>query len=180
MRLLASHIHPSLDALDGKSHLYREAARGIVLSGERILLLHTERYDDYSLPGGGIDPGEAPVRGLVRELEEETGARGVRDVAAFGRYEEFRPWYKPEYDVLHMMSYCYTCRIDSELGSTRLESYEQDNGMRAIWVSIAQAIAHNEATMANSSKQGLSVARETFLLRRIARECLSANTAMVA
>lgn len=180
MRLLASRVHPSLDTIEGKTHLYREAARGIVLQGERILLLHTERYDDYSLPGGGIDAGEAPISGLVRELEEETGARGIRDIAPFGRYEEFRPWYKPEHDVLHMMSYCYTCRIDAELGPTRLEAYERDNGMRAVWVPIARAIAHNEATMANSPRQGLSVARETFLLRLIASECLTSDAALVA
>lgn len=169
-----------LEVLEGKRLLYREAARGIVLDGEHVLLLHTERYDGDRLPGGGIDAGEETVTGLVRELEEETGACGIRDIVDFGCYEEFRPWHKPGYDVLHTMSYCCTCSIDPELGPTRLEAYEQDNGMRAVWVPIAEAIGHDEAAMAGSSKQGFSVARESFLLHRIASECLSTNTALVA
>ncbi|MCV5990058.1 hypothetical protein OFO94_28765, partial [Escherichia coli] len=34
----------------------REQKR-ILLDGEDVLLLYTERYHDYTLPGGGIDDG---------------------------------------------------------------------------------------------------------------------------
>lgn len=43
-------------------------------------------------------------------------------------------------------------------------------GMSTKWVDINEAIAHNERTIANSDKQGLSILRETFLLKRIACE----------
>ena len=61
-------IHPDSDL----TLTVRHAARGIVLKGEDILLLYTQRYHDYSLPGGGIDDGEDEVEGLIRELREET------------------------------------------------------------------------------------------------------------
>jgi len=42
--------------------------------------------------------------------------------------------------------------------------------MQAKWVNIFEAIAHNERTLANSDKQGLSIIRETFLLKEIAKQ----------
>jgi len=148
----------------------RRATRAIVLRGDEILLLYTQRYDDYSLPGGGIDEGEDVIVGLARELQEETGAQGVRNVLPFGRFEEYRTWYKDDADIIHIISDCYTCEIDETLGETAYESYEVNNGMQALWVNIYTAITHNEAVIANSDKKGLSIERETFLLKVIADE----------
>ncbi|MCG6467119.1 NUDIX domain-containing protein, partial [Vibrio parahaemolyticus] len=80
MRHLQSTIHPELDHLDDKIIFQRNAARAIVLDGEDVLLLYTERYHDYTLPGGGIDEGEDVIAGLVRELEEETGAQNIHSI----------------------------------------------------------------------------------------------------
>ncbi|PKG97122.1 DNA mismatch repair protein MutT [Paraglaciecola sp. MB-3u-78] len=127
MQLLKTAFHPavSLEDISAASELrviVRHAARGIVVKGEDILLLYTQRYHDYSLPGGGIDEGEDEVAGLIRELQEETGRRAC-NVKAFARYDEYRPWYKPNGDIIHMISYCYVCEIDAELGDTALESH---------------------------------------------------------
>ncbi|GAL02577.1 MutT/nudix family protein [Photobacterium aphoticum] len=171
MRLLKSTVHPDLPNLEG-TMFHRKAARGIILQGDNILMLYTARYHDYTLPGGGIDDGEDAVQGLIRELEEETGAQNIRDITEFGLYEEYRPWYKPEHDIMHMESYCYVCTIDAQLGETKLEDYEINNGMKPVWMNIFEAIAHNEHTMANSDKKGMSIERETFLLKLIAKELL--------
>ncbi len=172
MRLLKSTIHRSLNELDG-TIFHRKAARAIALDGDEILLLFTERYQDYSLPGGGIDAHEDPIEGLIRELEEETGAQNIRDISPFGMFEEYRPWYKPEHDIIHMESYCYRCQVDRELGPTRFEDYEVNNGMRPLWMNIYDAIAHNEQTIAQSDKKGMSIERETFLLKLVVAECLA-------
>ena len=171
MRLLKSTIHPNIADISAKCFI-RKATRAIVLNGDNILLLYTKRYHDYSLPGGGIDDGESHIEGLIRELKEETGAHTIQDIQEFGLYEEHRPWYKEGFDIVHMQSYCYLCTIDDELLAPELESYEIDNGMQPIWMNIHQAISHNEHTMANSKKKGLSIERETFLLRLIAAELL--------
>ncbi|MDV5170325.1 NUDIX hydrolase [Photobacterium rosenbergii] len=176
MRLLKATVHPDLQHL-GTSELHqntfhRKAARGIILNGGNILMLYTERYHDYTLPGGGIDEGEDAIEGLIRELEEETGAQNIRDIREFGIYEEYRPWYKPDFNIMHMLSYCYVCTIDEKLGDTKLEDYEVKNGMKPVWINIFDAIAHNEHTIANSKKKGMSIERETFLLKTIAAELL--------
>jgi len=175
MRLLNTTFHPDVSPADISDTselmlIVRHAARAIVLKGEDILLLYTERYHDYSLPGGGIDEGEDEVAGLVRELKEETGATGVHNVEAFGRYDEYRPWYKCDGDIIHMISHCYVCDIDEKLGETSYESHEVNNGMKPLWVNIHTAITHNEEVIANSDKKGLSIERETFLLQVIANE----------
>lgn len=172
MRLLKSTVHPDITNLSAKQFT-RNATRAIVLKGESILLLYTKRYHDYSLPGGGIDEGEDNIDGLIRELKEETGAHSVKDVKEFGLYEEFRPWHKEGFDIVHMQSYCYTCTIDDELLEPELEAHELSNGMHPVWMNIHQAIAHNEETIAKSDKKGLSIERETFLLKLIVSELLN-------
>lgn len=167
MKTLKTHYHPDVYPLENKSSFTRLATRGIVIQGNSILLMYTERYEDYSLPGGGLDIGEDKVKGMIRELVEETGAQNISNVQPFGVYIEYRPWYKPDYDIQHMISYCYTCQIDKELGQSSLESYEIKNGMRPIWIDIHEAIEHNINTMATSDKKGMSIERETFLLQLI-------------
>lgn len=50
------------------------AAGAMVLRpGREVLLVHRERYDDWSFPKGKVDPGEHPVATAVREVQEETG-----------------------------------------------------------------------------------------------------------
>ncbi|KZM44921.1 MAG: NUDIX hydrolase [Marinomonas sp.] len=174
MRLLASTLHPDIspEKLQDASikRVLRRATRGIIIRNDEILMLYTKRYHDYSLPGGGIDEGEDNIQGLIRELREETGAKNVRNIQEFGCYEEYRPWYKEDIDIMQMQSFCYVCDIDEELDTPELEHHEIQNGMHPVWMNIHAAIAHNEETMASSPKKGLSIVRETFLLKRILEE----------
>ncbi len=167
MEILKTHYHPEIESLEKKTIFTRLATRSITLQGDSILLLYTERYEDYSLPGGGLDEGESKIEGMIRELNEETGANDIKNIKPFGLYEEYRPWYKPDFDIQHMLSYCFTCDVNKDLGVAKMESYEAKNGMKAKWVNIHEAIAHNKKTMDSSQKKGMSIERETFLLKLI-------------
>ncbi|SKC35341.1 NUDIX hydrolase [Okibacterium fritillariae] len=59
----------------------RVAAYGVIIEGDNILLAHwNERgHDGWTLPGGGIDPGEDPSDAAVREIFEETGYEAELD-----------------------------------------------------------------------------------------------------
>jgi 8-oxo-dGTP diphosphatase len=54
-----------------------EAAGAVLWRGDpaapEVALVHRPRYDDWSLPKGKLDPGEHPLLGALREVEEETG-----------------------------------------------------------------------------------------------------------
>jgi 8-oxo-dGTP diphosphatase len=45
--------------------------------GPEIAVVHRDRYDDWSLPKGKLDPGEHELIAAVREVREETGAIAV-------------------------------------------------------------------------------------------------------
>ena len=173
MRHLKTIIHPKIETLENKTMFKRDSARAIVLDGEMILMVYVGRYDDYSLPGGGLNKNEDKVSGMIRELVEETGAQNIHSIKEFGVYEEYRSWYKPDFDIQHMISYCYTCKADRKLGETSLEENEIRNQTRPLWINIHEAIEHNEKIMASSPKKGLSIERETFLLHLIKKELLN-------
>ncbi|TVP58294.1 MAG: NUDIX domain-containing protein [Halomonadaceae bacterium] len=172
MTLIKEMIHPDLAHLNGRI-LRRQAARGIVLRGESILLLFTERYNDFSFPGGGVDPGEDTVTGLQRELAEETGAQDINVQQNLGFIEEYRPHWKPEYDLMHMTSHFYQCTVAPALAAVKMEHYEVANGMRPVWVNLQEALQHNQGVMARAERSmGLSIVRKTFMLDWVKRELL--------
>ena len=45
------------------------------LRGTEVLLIHRQRYGDWTLPKGKVDPGESLPACAVREVAEETGVR---------------------------------------------------------------------------------------------------------
>jgi 8-oxo-dGTP diphosphatase len=53
------------------------AAGGVVLrpnqDGPQVLVIHRQRYGDWTLPKGKSDPGETPEQTALREVREETG-----------------------------------------------------------------------------------------------------------
>ena len=53
----------------------RVAAYAVITDGDRILLAHwnSPTRPAWTMPGGGLDPGEDPMDAAVREVLEETG-----------------------------------------------------------------------------------------------------------
>ena len=59
--------------------VYRKTPKGKI----RVLMVHRQQYDDWTLPKGKADNGESPEETAVREVLEETGQR-CRIVAPLG------------------------------------------------------------------------------------------------
>jgi 8-oxo-dGTP diphosphatase len=53
------------------------AAGGVVMRDGQVAVVHRPRYDDWTLPKGKLDSGESFEEAALREVEEETGLRGI-------------------------------------------------------------------------------------------------------
>lgn len=118
----------------GKTYRLRPGAYAILKRGDRILLTFQAEPDwEFQLPGGGIDPGEQPVRALHREVYEETGwhIASPRRLGAFRRFV-----FMPEYDMwAEKLCRVYLARPSFRIGPPT------EPGHTAHWVPIRQAPA---------------------------------------
>ena len=57
----------------------RQAVRAIIVRDGHLLVIHHNKFGQeyYTLPGGGIDPGETAEHALLREIHEETTLSAV-------------------------------------------------------------------------------------------------------
>lgn len=157
--------------LDPVTHLtgdihHRPTVRAIILQGEQILLVYTKRYDDFSLPGGGIDAGESNEQALARELREEIGATQFSITNPFGIYDEYRHDHKVPGKIWYIQSHYYVCELLAPLAEATPEDYEIRSGLEARWVTLDDAIAHNMNT-SRSANAGMSLKRELEVLQQI-------------
>lgn len=110
----------------------RPGAYAVLLRGRTVLLTHqTAPVPEYQLPGGGIDPGESPLRALHREVYEETGW-SIAPLQRLGAFRRFT--YMPEYDLwAEKLCIVYLARPLRRLGPP------QEPGHRAVWMPPAEA-----------------------------------------
>jgi mutator protein MutT len=64
---------------DNEAYRFPVSVKGVVVRDGRVVLLENERAE-WELPGGKLEPGEAPDACVAREIEEELGLR-VRPAA---------------------------------------------------------------------------------------------------
>jgi 8-oxo-dGTP pyrophosphatase MutT (NUDIX family) len=59
-------------------HRFPISIKGVILDGTKVVLLRNER-DEWELPGGKLELGEAPEDCVSREIKEELGLNVVVD-----------------------------------------------------------------------------------------------------
>jgi 8-oxo-dGTP diphosphatase len=111
----------------GQRYGHRPGVYAVLRLDGDVLLTYQEEPDaEFQLPGGGIDPGESPLRALHREVFEETGwtIAGPRRIGAFRRFA-----YMPEYDRwAEKVCHVYLARPVRRVGPPR------EKGYTAVWV----------------------------------------------
>jgi len=116
----------------GVRYTPRPGVYAILLHGGAVLLTRQRApVPELQLPGGGVDPGEAPLAALHREVAEETGWRiaAPRRVAAHRRFT-----FMPDYGVwAEKVCTIYLARPVRALGPP------SEPGHSALWMPAAAA-----------------------------------------
>jgi 8-oxo-dGTP pyrophosphatase MutT (NUDIX family) len=80
----------------------------------QILIIHRQRYDDWSLPKGKLEKGESWEEAALREVEEETGCPASID--RFAGILSYAPGGKPKVVLYFHMTPAGKCK-EIQLGS---------------------------------------------------------------
>jgi 8-oxo-dGTP pyrophosphatase MutT (NUDIX family) len=169
MRLLKEIFRDERINREGRT-VFREAVRGIILSGRELLMIYSPVNGDYKFPGGGVGDGETYEQALIREIKEETGAIVASIDKEFGKIIEYGQPLEQEYDVFKMTSYYFLCKIGPEFVGQNLDPYEKELDFKPVWIDIDVAIWNNQNILANKLEKEAWTVRETFMLEQVKQQ----------
>ena len=115
---------------------YKLAGGGIVENKEGKILL-MKRLGKWDLPKGKLDKGETIEECALREIEEETGAKGLSIVSSFA--ETYHTYYRNEkWMIKHTHWYIVNCKEDNKLTPETEEDIEEVTWMDPSAIEIAK------------------------------------------
>ncbi len=106
LRGIRSKVGHELLLVPSVAMLVRDEKRGILLTKD-------SGFEDWSPPGGSVEPDESPREAAIREMKEETGLT-VEPVRVLGVYggKDFRVVYRNG-DVVSYVTTAFECRVIS-------------------------------------------------------------------
>ncbi|GAM12162.1 NUDIX domain-containing protein [Mesobacillus selenatarsenatis] len=144
----------------------RVAIRAIIMSNNRILLVHSSR-GDFKFPGGGLEENESHEECLIREVREETGYIHCTVNDKVGTVTERKMDEYIDNALFEMTSHYYLCELASvEKTAQQLEGYEAELNFTPKWVTLEEAIKQNESLIERYEQNGW-LRRETFVLKQL-------------
>ncbi|MGN7966637.1 NUDIX domain-containing protein [Microbacterium sp. 22179] len=108
--MISDYVRAMRDRI-GHDLLMLPGVTAVIRDGERFLLARSAGTDEWSLIGGGVEPGEEPTDAVVREVREELGA-GIRITGIVGAYggESLVVEY-PNGDRVAYVTTAYACEV---------------------------------------------------------------------
>jgi ADP-ribose pyrophosphatase YjhB (NUDIX family) len=115
---------------------YKIAAGGVVENSDGKILL-MKRLGKWDLPKGKLDKGETIEECALREIEEETGAKGLSIVSSFA--ETYHTYYRNEkWMIKHTHWYIVNCKEDNKLIPETEEDIEEVTWMDPLEIKISK------------------------------------------
>jgi 8-oxo-dGTP pyrophosphatase MutT (NUDIX family) len=131
-----SDIFPGAEDTDYSGYRKRPAARAVLFDENNdIAFLHVTKNNYHKLPGGGVEDGETPEQGLMRELLEETGCH-AEILKEIGEIIEYRDKHKLIND-----SFFWTAKVVGNKGELDFTEDEIEGGFELNWVNLDDAIS---------------------------------------
>jgi len=114
----------------------RRSAYGVVLDGDRLLLVNTRSTGKWSFPGGRCEAGETDAEAAIREIREETG---IDVVVGEVLVEIENDWYDDTTgEAYHQFGSFFRCRPLTRSLGTDGNPDEHDQAERPTWVPLSQ------------------------------------------
>lgn len=158
MKLIAEITDKEILGTDGlSSAVPRYTARAIVKNGDLYAVMYAEKFNLYSLPGGGVDECEDIITALKREILEETGCTCGK-ITDLGIVKENRA--RADYT---QCSYYYVVEVDS-IGKPQLTEAEKNNKTELQWHTLSDVITLINAFIPITYQQQYLKARDVAAL----------------
>ena len=159
----------------GCTHTFvRDSARSIIISNGKIAMIHSQKYDYYKFPGGGIENGENPIKAMIRETQEEAGLTVIPEtIREYGYVHRIQKSDRDPSECFVQDNYYYLCDAVGGLGSQNLDEYEKQESYQLEYVAPAFAIEKNRKVK-ESPYNRMMFEREARVLEMLLSEGLFA------
>jgi len=128
----------------------RNSARSIIISNNKIAMVHSLKFDYYKFPGGGIEKGENPIAAMVRETCEEAGLLVIPEsVKEYGYVHRIQRSDLDASECFIQDNYYYLCQVEPQFVAQRLDDYESEENFVLEYVSAQTAIEKNRSVSPN-------------------------------
>jgi 8-oxo-dGTP diphosphatase len=113
---------------------WRPSVYGVVIKDDKILL--SKQFGGYDLPGGGLDLGEEPESGVIREVKEETGIE-IKNPKILGIKNSFFQSAHAENKSYHAILLYFVCEhVGGRLSTDGFDENEKQYAEIAEWVPL--------------------------------------------
>ena len=148
----------------------RNSARSIILSGRKLAMIHSRKYDYYKFPGGGIEAGEDPITAMIRETREEAGlVVRPETVKEYGYVHRIQKSDMDASECFIQDNYYYLCQVNDEAVSPCLDQYEADENYALEYVEPEIAIRKNRS-VSQSPHNPMMLEREAKVIELLLSE----------
>lgn len=124
------------------SRFVRPSVRGIIIKDGKVAMIHSQKYNYYKFPGGGMEKNEDHISTLLREVKEEAGLSVIPEsVKEYGMVRRLQKGEKE--DIFVQENYYYICDVEEEIEEQKLDDYEEEEAFTLEYVTPEFAIDVN-------------------------------------